>query len=341
MNNTRTLYFLFLSACLMILSGCAGQPRETDRPDWITGNSKAYPTEQYLIGRGEAEHAAVARDRARADLAKVFEVNINEQSRDITEYSHSTAGDQAQSSVEASVTRQISTRTEQTLSHIQIADIWQNPETGQHHALAVLDRLKAGQQLREEIRQLDATTARAISAARSESQLLRRLGQASQAVEAQLQRRALQRQLQVVDPTGSGVPEKYSLPRLLQDRNALAQRIRIDTTVVQDNTGQLATLIDGALANAGFRTANSNPNYRLEASLDLNQFTDQNWHWVHGTLSLNLVSLDDQSVQGNYRWEIKQAASQPTLARQRALDRLGDRLDKELYEVIIGFAQAR
>jgi hypothetical protein len=330
-----------LTATLIIalgLAGCASQREDTGKPDWISGNSKAYPAEQFLIGRGEAEIAAVARDRARADLAKIFEVSINEQSRDITEYSRTGSGGKTLANLEASATRQISTSTDQTLSHIEIGGVWQDPKTGRHYALAILDRLKAEAQLRNAIQQLDSVTATAIAAAREENQLLRKLGHAERAVQTQLQRRALQRQLQVVNPGGNGVPERYSLAQLLQDRNGLADRIRISSVVTQDTSGQLPSLIAGALAEAGFRQVNDAANYQLESSLATSAFKDNNWHWVHGSLSITLISLQDRSVQGTYRWEIKQAGSQPSLARQRALDSLATRLDNELRQVIISFA---
>ena len=320
------------------LAGCASQRDDTGRPDWIDGNSKAYPKEQYLIGRGEAEHAAVARDRARADLAKIFEVNIREQSRDITEYSRTGHGEDGESSLESSASREISARTDQTLSHIEITEVWQDSQTGRHYALAVLDRLKAGQQLRRDIQQLDTLTASAIAASREQNQVLRKLGQADRAVQAQLQRRALQRQLQVIDPAGTGVPSRYSLAQLLQDRNTLADRIRIRSVIVQDSTNQLPTLLNGALAESGFRAVDNDANYQLEAGLVLTPFQDKNWHWVHGTLTINLVSLQDRLTQGTYRWEIKQAGSRPSLASQRALDSLAARLNSELRQVIIGFA---
>lgn len=342
MNNSASFFTpLVMTALITLLTGCAG-PDTDDRPDWISGNSQAYPAEQYLIGRGEAEHAAVARDRARADLAKVFEVTIREQSEDVTEYSRTTgSGEQVRSSLETAISRRIDTRTDQTLSHIEIAEIWQDPDSGREYALAVLDRLKAGQQLRDAIRQLDNLTSTVIGDARQQSELLRQLERANRAVEVQLQRRALQRQLQVIDPAGQGEPGRYPLENLLHDRNNLARRVRIRTHVEQDASGQLPTLIKGALAEAGFQQINEGATYQLDASLDMSSTPEQKWYWVHGSLTIVLRSLSSNTVQGSHRWEIKQAASQPLLARQRALQSLDDRLKGELRDVILDFAKTQ
>jgi hypothetical protein len=337
----KTSIFLLTSIILamtLTLSGCAGKRPASGMPDWINGNSSQYPNSQYLIGRGQGEYAATARDRARADLAKIFEVNIDEQSKDITEYSRTGSGEQAQTSLKSSASRQIATRTEQTLSNIEIAEVWTDPKSGQHHALAVMDRLKAGQSLREDIQQLDRLTGEAIADAKQQNDVLLKLGDASRAVEAQLQRRALQRQLQVIDPAGMGVPGSYSLGKLIQDRNALAQRLSIETRVVQDASGQLQTIIDGALAEAGFRHTKGNADYLLDAVLSLAPFTDKGWHWYQGTLTITLKSQPDNAVRGSYRWDIKQASTQDSVARKRVLDSLDSRLKDELRQVIIGFA---
>lgn len=54
----------------LILGGCSSTSKTS--PDWINAKSKDYPSSRYLIGRGEANRQPRARDRARADLAKIF-----------------------------------------------------------------------------------------------------------------------------------------------------------------------------------------------------------------------------------------------------------------------------
>ena len=45
-------------------------------PEWINGNPKMYPNEMYLIGRGVGSTAEEAQNRARGDLATIFEVRV-------------------------------------------------------------------------------------------------------------------------------------------------------------------------------------------------------------------------------------------------------------------------
>jgi hypothetical protein len=58
---------------LVLGVSCAKAPVS---PDWLTAEPADYPAARYLNGRGQGDAAGVARDRARTDLAKVFEVTV-------------------------------------------------------------------------------------------------------------------------------------------------------------------------------------------------------------------------------------------------------------------------
>jgi len=124
--------FTAFSLTLSLLSGCASQPTVPDR---IAGDSARYKTAQYLIGRGQAATQEEAKDRARADVAKVFQVAVVVSSEDIQ---RSKSGSSGAAQYEEQASRHISTRTEQIISGIQIAELWQDPSSGNYHVLAVL-----------------------------------------------------------------------------------------------------------------------------------------------------------------------------------------------------------
>ena len=56
---------------LLFLAACA-----PPLPDWAGGVSEDYPAELYLLGVGAGPDRTMAEDRARAAIAKVFEVRI-------------------------------------------------------------------------------------------------------------------------------------------------------------------------------------------------------------------------------------------------------------------------
>jgi len=118
------------------LFGCASAP---STPDWVNGKSAKYPDNQYLVGRGQADAQEDARNRARADLAKILEVGVSAKSSDVTSFSSGAEG----AKTESQVSRSIVTRTEQIVRGIQIPETWQDPQTKSTYALAVLPRSQA------------------------------------------------------------------------------------------------------------------------------------------------------------------------------------------------------
>ena len=322
----------------LIVGGCSSTGKT--RPDWIDAKSKDYPSSRYLIGRGEAERQPRARDRARADLAKIFQVAVVEQSRDIVKYSSRGIGRDAVKKLESEASRDIETRTEQVLSGIDIAEIWQDKKDKSYHALAVLDRLQTSNRLRQEISQLDDVTNQHIATAQNTPDLITRIGAASRAVETQVQRDSSQRILKIVDRSGVGVIPRHNLGKLVNSRDALIKRLTITPKVSQDGIGGLERTLAGALASVGFSHKNKNANYILDASLETQPIEDkEGWMWIRASLDINLLDAKTGQSRGSHRWSIKSSAQTEGSAKKRAKDKLDRLLKKELKQTIISFGK--
>ncbi|MEQ1814632.1 MAG: LPP20 family lipoprotein, partial [Candidatus Nitrotoga sp.] len=80
-----------------ILSGCVSS--KPSQPGWIAGASGKFPSTDYLLGRGQANSLEDAKDRARADIAKVFQVALTVASDDAQSFkTHSANGSSADDS---------------------------------------------------------------------------------------------------------------------------------------------------------------------------------------------------------------------------------------------------
>lgn len=322
----------------LILAGC-GTTSQT-RPEWIDAKSKNYPGERYLIGRGEAGRQPQARDRARADLAKIFQVAIVEQSRDIVKYSSRGMGRDAVKQLETEASRDIESRTEQVLSGVDIAEIWQDPKDKRYHALAVLDRLQTANRLRQEISQLDEVTDQHIATAQSNPDLITRIGAASRAVESQVQRDSSQRILKIVDRSGVGVIPRHNLGKLVNDRDALIKRLTVTPKVSNDGIGGLERTLAGALATAGFSHKGNNADYVLDANLETLPIEDkEGWMWVRASLDINLQDANTGQSRGSRRWDFKASAQTEAAAKKRVKDQVDKLLKAELKETIISFGK--
>jgi hypothetical protein len=326
------------------LAACGSSPRQpVDKPAWIDGNHARYTPELYLTGRGEGRSSEEAANRARADLAKTFEVRIQEDQKDVQAFSAiSESGKAPQSQLAQNVTRTIVTTTDQLLRGVQVVDTWRDPVTLNHHAFAALSRQQGAAALRQEIGRLDDSSKLNIDAAANSLDALDKIAKAHRALEAQIQRLAFQRSLQVVDRSGEGVRAVWSIPQLRNDFEKLLKRTRIRVVVTNDDSGLIKDALDGAIAAAGFSPEDSNAaEYVLETSFaleDLGQKSD-GWYWVSGALEIKLLDRTDKT-RGTKRWPVKASAQERPMTAQRARDEIARTLENELRSTLIGFAGA-
>lgn len=324
-----------VSAVMLAIGLLAGCASSAVAPDWVSGAAAKYPPSQYLIGRGEAPSGEEARDRARADLAKVFEVQIAVESEDVQAFQAS-AGEAQYAARSA---RRITTRTERLVEGVEIAETWRDSDGRRHYALAVLSRQKAGAALRDQIGELDAATRLQLDRARDATDLLLKIGAAARAVAAQSERAAYLKTLRVVSPAGGGEESSWNLERLRADLDGLVKRVKLAPRIATDTSGGLEPVVKGALAAAGFLAdTGARPDYVLEASLTLDDLGQQDgWYWQRGVLEVRLVEASTQRVRGTKRWPIKASALVHDGAVRRALDMSDAILKKELRTTLIGF----
>lgn len=336
----RRLAAAFLSTTVLA-AGCAAL-RKDAAPDWVAGPSATYPDTRYLIGRGQADDQELARDRARADLAKVLEAAVSVETTDVTSFSTKSERG-AKPLAETQVTRNIVVRTEQIVQGIQIADLWQDTKTRKHWALAVLSRPQASAALRQEIERLDSATRAYVLQARNAPDLLQQAAAANQALESQIERDAAQKTLRVIDSTGRGVEPEFNSGRLAADLDTLLNRMRMRPQLVPDSVGGLEGMLAGAMSAAGFvPTSASDAPYVLTGSLRLDDLgLAEGWYWTRGTLEVQILDVASGKVRGNKRWEIKTSGQHSATARRRALDQADETLKRELRATILGFATGR
>jgi len=335
----KTSIRILFTAALLLLGGCASHPTSS-QPDWVIGDSATYKSAQYLLGRGQGATQEDAKDRARADLAKIFQVAVVASSNDVQQFkSAGAAGGQ----YESQSSRSITTRTDQIIRGIQIAELWQDPSSKDFHALAVLPRLQTAASLREQVSQLDDATGNYITQSRNTNDLFLKIAAANRALESQLERDSLQKSLQVVDITGRGVEAQWNAATLKADLDTLLKRVRIASQVTADSTPGSADIVAGALAQAGFMIeTGQNPDFVLQARMNLNDMGFQEgWYWQRGSLEVTLTEAANGRVRGTKRWDIKASGSDRETSIKRALNQADAILKQELGATIIGMATSQ
>lgn len=334
---------LLLLSFIVLVSACASSGKQAgDLPDWVDGQSKQHPKALYLTGVGIADNLDDAKDRARSDLAKQFEVAVQERSQQQQEYTRQQQGEASTESLRQSVTRQLITRTTRTVQGIEIAGTWRDDSTHQHYVLAALSRNKARQQYEQQIHSLDEQSKQKLKQAEDETDALRKAAQVNDAVEIQLRRMSVQSALQVVDPTGRGKPSNLSLGELVRTRDALISKVNIEPISHGQLADKLTSVISGNTANAGFNIAESaQANYTLLAEAKLDPpLKKEGWTWLRGTLQLTLRDPSNNEI-GIKRWPLKAASVTADQSQQRLINDIDQILKNELREAVLGFADVK
>jgi len=331
-----------LLLCALIV-GCAGGPtveEETPAPDWVAGASARYPDTLYLLGRGVSRNRDDAEDRARADLAKNFEVAVNAESSDVQTFSRSVGADGTQEGGETRIMRSVEARTDRVLTGVEIADLWRTPDGGEYHALAILGRASAAQAMREDIRSLDEKTRLNVEQAGREDDLLQRIAAAERAVVAQTERADVARALHVVQPSVGAANAPWSLERLVRDRDALFSRLSMLPRGEGDYGAEIQPALAAAVSEAGFHVATDTAApYQLSARLEIADLGLRgDWYLYKGELILTLRDRDGRE-RGSRRWDVKGSSSlESRIAQTRAVDAAVGLLKSELRAVVLRFA---
>ncbi|MBD3669318.1 MAG: LPP20 family lipoprotein [Gammaproteobacteria bacterium] len=329
----RSLVLLFI---LIGLTACGGGRSAVvpEGPAWLDGTSAKYPNSQYIVGTGQSSSLDDAKNRARAEVAKVFEVAINEQSRDNLQY----VAEGAASELTQKVERNTTSRTSKVLRGVEIADTWFDSKARQHYALAVLHRGRSARALRQQLEELDQATRIHIDKARKSNDKLTKVANAYAALTIQMERAGVQRSLQVVDNSGRGVPPEWNLAELNTDLRSQMERIRI----VPRASGPegFTEQVSGVLGASGFLVKEGEtPDFTLSASLRLGEAEMRdNWYWVNGRMEI-LLSNAQGRIRGSQRWDIKTSATSRDVAYKRAMDKATNTLKGELRETLLGFAK--
>jgi len=307
-----------------VLTACSSSSKQ---PDWLDNPAEQYPQKRYLSAVGEADDRNTANGRALANLAKIFEVAIEDRSLDFSQAQVSS--DQSGGTVNNTqkITRYVTTEARQVLEGAQLVESWQ-AEEGKTYVLAVLEKTPARRRFRDGVRSADRQIEERVKYANQQApNPVVALAALEQARKIEIQRSNLNRNLSVV--TGRGIKAHYdqaSLEKLLH--NAL---VALRFHAVADSP-QLQQNLESAIGALGV-TLDKNSPYQLIASLDTEPVQQkQGWYWLRGSTELTLIYQGE--ALANKRWPLKVSATDKGMVEQRAKDKLSEQMATYLYELI-------
>lgn len=327
--NRYLLYALYAA----ILGGCA---TGSTGPAWITGADKAYPKSGYLTATGSADNPEDAKTRALANLARIFEVRIDDAGRDESAAWLESNGEDTTRGNRQSAARFIDAYSTKLLEGADIAERWQDKSTRQYYALAVMPRAQAGARLGEQIRKYDRNTQTLVTEAGRTADPFKAAQHLYQARSDQANRAALQRDLSIVDPNGIGVRPLWTVGDLDARIDRLLGQMTVTGKVLSDTTGELEHALQSGIAAAGMQLSATGAAYRLDAQLEVKdaEYRD-GWYWYRGALEASLLDNHNDRVLAANRWPLKTSGQTEAQAKVRLNDQLLQILNKQLKTALL------
>jgi hypothetical protein len=318
---------------IVALTAC-GAPRS---PEWVRGKSDAYPEALYLLGHGVDADRGRAEDRARAEIAKVFEVKI-QLTESSTEAHHLTRiGSLLTEDYNQAVRAELVATTDKILRGVRIAEVWKDDKTGQFNALAVLDRVRTARELRGQINDIDGMLLHRTFRAEAENSAARRFGHYVQAAKLLDIRRGIAADLTVADPAGFAPEAPVSVAEIAGRLDRAAAAIRLAIDLEGDEQQIVRGAMTRALAARGLPLAQTaEPNLRVQGLITMENYrTGDPLNWTVAAGQIDIVD-GDGTVLDTLRASIREGSRIETRAETMARERLGQRMAAQLIDFLSG-----
>jgi hypothetical protein len=219
-----------------VLGGCAGNGSGR-APAWVEGTSPEFPADQYLVGMGQADSRTAAEQRAYAAVAKIFKVQVTAQSQDWETFLQFERRGTVNTERRLTLDHVTRVTTDKVLENVRILDAWADGGTGQHYALAGMNRAQAGVALEERIADLDGKVETELREFRQAPDTLTRLRNLRRAVKDLVLREAYNADLRVIRTSGRGRDAAYRVAELTAQ---LEQFLAANLVIEIEVTGEQA-----------------------------------------------------------------------------------------------------
>jgi len=248
---------------LAILGGCltTGADMTADKKNDQQAQTKQaaksavhYPDAEYMTAEGSGQSEAEARDRALAELGRIFESKVVSETSDTMSSVYQQKG--ASKGTEAftqEVREKVRVTSKMAFEGVQTKDVWFVEADRLHHALAVLNRADARASWGGKVKELDDRASAELAAIDKLKSRFARF-RALAAIEGfWLDRAVFASRLRVIG--AQTPPPPYDMARILKDRAAVKSEVTLFIEATGDEADIMRDALSSQLTASGFRIA--------------------------------------------------------------------------------------
>ena len=330
MKSKLTILF-WLIINLIFVSSCANA---RIKPGWVESEADKYPNNLYVTATGAASDYEMAKDRALANLSKIFEAHINETSSTKSDTFVSLHNLKESVTQKRHLSQLVRVSTDKIIQGAQVVERWKDDDQKSYYALAVLDRKQARTNVMDEISRLDDETIALLDDAKKTNDALSSISSLDKAITIQQRRLSLHNMLKVINLHGRGFPSEWTLHELQDQLANKLSLLKINTHVEGDSKTEVEKLLLASMANLGFPAANDSF-YTFSVLLDVNDLgLKQGWYWKKGKLTVQLLESNGK-IRAQSEWLLKVSALHKEDTQSRLLTQVSNRLNSKLKSLIV------
>ncbi|MBI5243792.1 MAG: LPP20 family lipoprotein [Elusimicrobia bacterium] len=336
---------LFLALAPMACAGSnprSARDARSPKPDWVDGQSMEYPREQYLTGVGMGDDRTTAEGRARGEVSRVFSSAVTVMTTVHESEATSEKGGKPERSFSQEISQNVQTASKKILEDVSIAETWRDDAAARTYALAVLDRAKGANILREKISDFDKQIEQWKKSLDEADGRLPRV-KAAMKLQALLKARGeLNGELRVVDASGKGLNAPIDEAQVKPQAAKALAALNVNVDVEGSGSTQVETGIVQGLAGFGLEARKGKADGAdiliegISAAEQLEQGKGD-WKWARSTATLTLKDAKTSKTFLQFEESDRQASANYEEAARRSLSSLAKKVSKRISEAITAY----
>lgn len=315
--------YLLVWILIFLVTACAKDKLDPhvrahlEKPDWITGDSDNYPPSVFLLGRSVSAKLNRAKRQSADELAQTIDNQLQAP----------LSNEKSEAPKAADVSQVLDHETRDFLiRHIRISEIWQDPATHAYHVLSTIDRVKAGDELLNEVYRLDEQVDRIMNKAGEEKDTLQRIAFANLAITKQRQRDQLQSVITIIKPIANIPKTDWNRRKIEEQISYWLNEVKIMPIAKHEDFNLLGAMKEG-VSSAGMTVHfGARPDYILKGTFSRGQIK-----WQDGVYSLE-GNLQLELLDGQWKGQLRGDANWPIEVSALERDQLQDQLEQAIRQ---------
>lgn len=332
MKKPAALLLTIVSAVLLS-SPSQADPRNP-KPDWIDGSSMEYPNDQYITGVGVADDRASAEDRARAEIAKVFEANVS--------VNESVNASESNNQFSQTVAQDVKTVSNKALEGVQLPEHWQDGTTRVYYTLAVLDRAKAKAALADKLADLDKQSQQWKDQLESGSDKLAKAKAGMRLLTLLKAREGLNSEMRVIDPSGHGVDAPFDAAKVRPEAAKAVGALDVSVRLSGADSGEVETALIKSLGAFGLQSRvgdGKNDDIAVTGKIETQpmQGDGSAWKWARSTATVSLKDARTGKIVSQFDASDREASADYGEAARRSRVELANKLAQQASSAVTDY----